>query len=170
MKFRITFLLVILILAVATSAKKSLTKVKLHDDNDEQNDDFPDFQQTFEHFETLNPEDEDEIPDDPVGQALYHCINSNYFPWDKDHKDFVNLVNNRCQHYDGQVNAVDFFQNSINCVNNLRYSRQSVKVQFIAAIECVIDLLKQDQEPEHIWLQNKKSSFKLQNKLKRRRV
>ncbi|KAL4478862.1 hypothetical protein ABPG72_009688 [Tetrahymena utriculariae] len=172
MKFKATFVLILLILAVATSAKKSLSKDQHHDDHqddhydDDHHDDyhhddddhyfpdfkqifepvnpfgqaldhddhhyFPDFEQIFEEFEEA-----DEQPVDPVGQALFICIKTNYFPWDDDHKTFIHIVNDRCQHYGGNQNILQLFEQSINCVQNVTAPRESVKTQFIAALQCV---------------------------------
>ncbi|EAR93862.1 hypothetical protein TTHERM_00404320 (macronuclear) [Tetrahymena thermophila SB210] len=162
MKLRITFLLVILILAVATSAKKSLTKVK--------KDVYPTLEPIFAFIANLDSEEEDVLSEDPIGQALYHCINTNYQPWDRDHQDFVHLVDNRCQHFDREEDVVAFYHNTLNCVENISAPRQSVKVQFVATIQCVFDQFCQVQKQDLIWLQKKKPSLKSQNKLKRRRV
>ncbi|KAL4441330.1 hypothetical protein ABPG74_013625 [Tetrahymena malaccensis] len=174
MKLKITFLLVIQILAVTISAKTNKSKSSGcgcgggsngggglgSDEDDGSRSRIPNFEQLFKQAATFYFE-KDQQPNDPIGQALIYCIKTNYSYGNRDYSDFVVTVNNRCPHYDGQSEVINFFKQTISCVNNIKAPKQSVKTAFIASLQCVVSSADGNKQQQAL-AQKKKIHLKSQ--------
>ncbi|KAL4441332.1 hypothetical protein ABPG74_013627 [Tetrahymena malaccensis] len=188
MKFKITFILVIWVLAVTISdCKQAHDNPDREDNNGDWNNSyyseaseeptFPDFSMLFressEYPVFYNPEDEVFYTDDAIAYFLLQdCIRTNYIPWDNDHQSFVNYVSKKCQTYYGEKSLekiLDYLNQTINCTtNNIKTPRQSIRTQFIASVQCMKDKLTDSQLYQQVLIQKKKSSTKSQHQLKKK--
>ncbi|KAL4441331.1 hypothetical protein ABPG74_013626 [Tetrahymena malaccensis] len=137
MQFKITFLLVIQLLAVTISTKTNKSKSSRYGDygtgwggnggDEDSSDGSEDFR------------GRDNKSNDPIGLALIYCIKTNYFYQKRYFSAFFCTLNNRCPLYQSQLEAIDLFKQTISCGNYINTPQQTIKTKFITALQCVVN-------------------------------